>query len=396
MGDFLFLCIMIVMSIYNFVRSHSIQNLTHLKGKKVLLRLDLNISLGNNETVDPGEDWRILKSLDTISFLCEQGASVVILSHIGRDPQKSLRPVFEYMKQFFTIGFIPSYDSSLVRDLLSDMKEGSILMMENVRQNKEEKEDNINYLSDLIEYCDIYVNDAFAVSHREHASVHAVTNYLPCYFGLQFVDEVKHLSLFFEKQEGAKTLILGGAKFSTKLPLLKKFIAKIDYVLLGGALANVFLKEKGFKIGSSFYDDSVDISSLVENNKIIIPIDYIDQHGDVADIHDVRDQDSILDLGPETCNIFETIIDASSMVMWNGPLGKYEDGFTESSLRVADSIAHGSAYSLTGGGDTSTVILENNLEDNFDFISTGGGAMLEFLIQETLPCIEVIKNKKEA
>ncbi len=384
------------MSIYDFVKKHSVGQLTDLKGKKVLLRLDLNVPLGENNSVDPGEDWRILKSLQTISFLREQGASIIILSHIGRDPEESLRPVFEYMKQFFTLGFVPSYESSLVRDLILDMKEGSVLMMENVRRFSDEKENNINFLSDLIELSDLYVNDAFAVSHRTHASVHRIVNYLPAYFGLQFVEEVKNLSSFAEIKEGVKTMILGGAKFGTKLPLLEKFIDQVDYVLLGGALANLFLKEKGFAIGKSFYDETVDISSLIDNHKIVIPIDYIDQDGDVADIHEVRGEDMILDLGPHTSKIFETIIDASDTVLWNGPLGKYEDGFIESSLSIADSIAHANAYSLTGGGDTSAVLLEHGLEERFDFISTGGGAMLEFLVEGSLPAIEVIKIKKAA
>ncbi len=382
------------MSVYDFVEKNSLHHVKNLKGKKVLLRLDLNVPLGSNECVDPGEDWRILKSLKTISYLREEGASVIIISHIGRKKDLSLRPVFEYMKQFFTLGFVPSYETELLESLMSDMKEGSVLMLENLRQFEGELDNYARYLEPITRLCDLFVNEAFAVSHRNHASVCAVTKMLPSYFGFHFVEEIKHLSFFLHESQGVKTLVLGGAKFGTKLPLLEKLLPRLDYVLLGGALANLFLKERGFNIGSSYYDDSVTIESLVENNKILVPIDFVDQDGDIADISEVRDEDSILDLGPKTTELFETIIDASSVVLWNGPLGKYEDGFTESSLRLADSIAHSGAYALSGGGDTASVILEHHVEDAFDFVSTGGGAMLDFLVEETLPAIEALRESR--
>lgn len=376
------------------VSQFNIKNHLDLRGKKVLLRIDVNVSLGDNGVVDPGEDWRIIKSLGTINFLRDSGASVILLAHIGREPNESLKPVFEYMSQFLTMGFLPRYESDLIKSTISGMGHGSILMLGNVRQFTAEKENDDSYLSGVIDVCDLYVNDAFSVSHRKHASVHAIANKLPSYFGLQFIDEINYLDDFMSHTEGTKTLVLGGAKFGTKFNLLEKMLPQLDYVLMGGALANVFLKAKGFKIGKSFCDD-IDVSSMLDSSKIILPIDYIDQHGDHADIHDIYDDTLILDVGPQTTKLFETIIAHSSAVMWNGPMGKYEDGYTEASVYVANSIAHADAFSVTGGGDTSTVILENDLIDNFDFISTGGGAMLDFLLHGTLSCIEVILNKKE-
>lgn len=381
------------MNIFEKVRQRSIKNQNNLLGKKVILRIDVNASLGNNGIVDPGEDWRILKSLQTIEFLTNAGASVILLSHIGRKPEQSLKAIFNYMNQIFTLGFLPRYNADILEKTISNMGKGSVLMLENVRQFPGEKENNIAYLSELIKHCDLYVNDAFSVSHRKHASVNAITWELPSYFGLQFVDEVKNLNEFLLHTEGMKTLVLGGAKFGTKFSLLKKMLPELDYVLLGGALANVFLKARGFKIGKSFCDD-IDISSMVTSDKIILPLDYIDEHGDHADIHDVSDDTLILDIGTETSKLFETIISHSSAVMWNGPMGKYEDGYSEGSIDIAKSISHSDVFSVTGGGDTSTVILENELEDSFSFISTGGGAMLDFLIHGTLPGIEVILNKK--
>ena len=383
------------MNLIEKIEKLNIKNLKNLSGKKVLLRIDVNVSLGENKTVDPGEDWRILQALKTIEFLRDAGAIIIILAHIGREKDESLKPVFAYMNQYLNMGFLPHYSGETVKNYILNMGKGSIVMMENLRQFDAEKENDISFLQELIDLSDIYINDAFSVSHRKHASVHAITKYLPSYFGLQFIDEVKQLNNFILHTEGMKTLILGGAKFGTKFKLLEKMLPQLDYVLMGGALANVFLKARGFKIGKSFCDD-IDISSMVDSNKIILPIDYIDEHGDLADIHDVADNTIILDLGPETTKLFETIISHSSALMWNGPMGKYEDGYSEASISIADSISHSDAFSITGGGDTSTVILENGLEDNFSFISTGGGAMLDFLLDGTLVGIDIIlENKKE-
>jgi 3-phosphoglycerate kinase len=362
-----------------------------LKGKRVLLRIDVNTSLGDNGSVDPGEDWRIIKSYRTIKLLQEQGACTVLLSHIGRDPEQSLKPVFDYMSQELDMGFMPSHDTELIINTIENMQHGSVLMLENVRQHEGEKNNDASYLKPLVDLCDLYVNDAFSVSHREHASVHAITEHLPSCFGLQFVDEVTYLSEVTGR-EGVTTLILGGAKFGTKLSLLEKMLPHLEYVLMGGALANVFLRERGFDIGDSFADD-VDISSMVENEKIILPIDCVDQDGDLLRIDEVKDQDMILDIGQETEKLFEDIIAHSDVVLWNGPMGKYEDGFVSGSVALAKSISHGHAFSITGGGDTATVIQEEGLAESFDFISTGGGAMLDFLVDGTLPCIDVVLKK---
>ncbi|MGB0925098.1 MAG: phosphoglycerate kinase, partial [Minisyncoccia bacterium] len=316
------------MNILEKMQKYNIVHQTDLAGKKVMLRIDVNVSLGDNAAVDPGEDWRILQSLGTIEFLRDAGACVVILAHIGREPQETLKPVFEYMKQFFTLGFLPHFDPEMIKNTVSNMKHGSVVMMENLRQSTDEKENNIDSLQALVGVSDMYVNDAFSVSHRKHASLHAITKHLPSYFGLQFMDEINHLNNFMHHNDGMKTLVLGGAKFGTKLPLLEKLLPELDYILMGGALANVFLKARGVHIGKSFCDD-VDISHMVDSDKIILPIDYIDEHGDVADIYDVRDNNMILDIGPTTTDLFEKIIDHSGSVMWNGPMGKYEDGYTE-------------------------------------------------------------------
>ncbi len=377
------------------VQHHALTKVSDLAGKCVLLRIDVNVSLGDNNTVDPGEDWRIIKALPTISYLVNAGARVVLLGHIGRNPDETLKPVFEYLSQTLTLGFMNWEDPQMMQDRIANMSHGSVLMIENVRQHSEEKDNMLGFLEPLIAVADCYVNDAFSVSHRKHASVHAITKVLPSYFGLQFINEVEHLSQIIENEEGQKiTLLLGGAKFGTKLTLLEKFLPHINFALVGGALANVFLRERGFTIGASFADDSVDISHMVDNEKIILPIDCVDQEGDLISIDSVRDEDMILDIGHETEQLFESIIDASDIVLWNGPMGKYEDGYVSGSVAMADAIARSQSLSMTGGGDTATVILEQDLADSFNFISTGGGAMLDFLVDGTLLAIEVITEKE--
>jgi 3-phosphoglycerate kinase len=383
------------MNTRELVEQYSIENYgkeNSLKGKRVLLRIDVNVSLGENNSVDPGEDWRIIKSYQTIKYLVQEGACVILMSHIGRSKDETLKPIVEYMSQEVQLGFIPSYDYELIENTVNNMQHGSVLMLENLRQHDGEKENNPEFLKPIIELCDLYVNDAFSVSHREHASVHAVTQLLPTYFGLQFVDEIRYLSKALKGDTKVTTLILGGAKFGTKLSLLKNMLPHVSYVLVGGALANLFLRERGFEIGESFVDE-VDISDIVNNEKIILMVDCVDQDGDVLSIDEVREDDVILDIGHQTEELFEQVIATSDLILWNGPMGKYEDGFTSGSLAIAKSISHAPGFSLTGGGDTATVILEEGVADSFDFISTGGGAMLDFLVDGTLPAIDIVKQQ---
>lgn len=381
------------MNILEKIHTHSLTTVADLQDKTVLLRIDVNTSLGDNNAVDPGEDWRILRSLDTIEFLQNVGARIVVLAHIGRDITETLKPVYEYMKKYIpNMAFGAVFDAQAVDGYMSELGRGQTLLMENLRQHEGERKNDATFFETLIQAADIYVNDAFSVSHREHASISEITKHLPSYFGLQFVDEVQHMTEFLNFNDGAKVLVLGGAKFGTKLPLLEKMLPHIDYVLMGGALANVFLRARGFEIGKSFCDD-VDISHIADNQKIVLPIDYIDQHGDVADIYDVGAEDIILDIGPMTTEIFKPIIEHAGVLLWNGPMGKYEDGYTEGSIHVAEHIVAAEIFAITGGGDTSTLVLEHDLQNGFSFLSTGGGAMLDFLVDGTLPGIDAILKK---
>jgi 3-phosphoglycerate kinase len=371
-------------SIQQYTKDHS------LEGNVVLLRIDVNVTLNKEGQVDGGEDWRIIKAYPTIELLCNAGAKVVLISHIGRLPEETLLPVYKAMKDRLpSLVFTTSYDKDSLNEQISTMENGSVMMLENLRLHAGETEDNADFLLPLVELCDLYVNDAFSVSHRAHASVHAVTKLLPSYFGLQVVEEVQNLSQGLTAT-GTRTLVLGGAKFGTKLDLLEKLLPQLSYVLMGGALANVFLKDRGFEIGNSFVDDSVNIQNITHNEKIILPVDIVDQHGDLLSIDEVESEDTILDIGHETEDLFHHIINSSDVIIWNGPMGKYEDGYISGSQSISASIAGTDAFSVTGGGDTAAVILQNNAMDGFSFVSTGGGAMLDFLVQGSLPGLDVI------
>lgn len=370
-------------SIQQYTKDHS------LEGNVVLLRIDVNVTLNKEGQVDGGEDWRIIKAYPTIEFLAAAGAKVILISHIGRLPEETLLPVYEAMKERLNLSFTTSYDKESLSEQISAMENGSVLMLENLRLHAGETENNADFLLPLVKLCDLYVNDAFSVSHRAHASVHAVTKLLPSYFGLQVVEEVRNLSQGLTAT-GTRTLVLGGAKFGTKLDLLEKLLPQLSYVLMGGALANVFLKDRGFEIGNSFVDDSVNIQNIARNEKIILPVDIVDQHGDLVSTDEVESDDTILDIGHETEDLFHHIISSSDVIIWNGPMGKYEDGYVSGSQSISASIAGTDAFSVTGGGDTAAVILQSDAMDGFSFVSTGGGAMLDFLVQGSLPGLEVI------
>ncbi len=377
------------LDVLSFVQERSLKKKKgELQGKHVLVRVDVNTPLNSSKKITNLNDWRIQKIIPLLSFLKKEGAKVVLLAHQGRDPKESLLPISQYLQSSFPHTF-NNWDN--LQKNLTSLNEGEILFLENIRSFPEEKKNDPSFLSPLIEWADLYVNEAFSVSHRKHASVCAITKELPVYFGFQFIREIEEL-LSFQRKEKSKILILGGSKFGTKLPLIEKMLSKIEYLLLGGALANLFLKERGFEIGRSFVDDSVDISHIVNNQKIILPVDYVDEYGDVAGIYDVGKEHSILDIGPETERIFGEIIFNVSSVLWNGPMGKYEDGYISGSVEIAHSIAKSDAYSISGGGDTSTLLLKERIIHEFNFVSTGGGAMLDFLVEETLPAIECAKD----
>lgn len=379
----------------------SIVEVQNLKGVKVLVRLDLNVPVAKGRVVD---DFRIRRAMPTLAFLKKVGAKTIVMSHIETLPEDggpTLRPVADYVKTLgMSCDFIENYRNAMAK--IDGMTDGCVVMLENLRVNEGEKRNDRKFAQELASLADIYVNDAFSVSHREHASVVAITEFIPSYAGLLMAEEVKHLSSAFHLDVATERpflFIIGGAKFETKIPLIEKFMKLADTVFVGGALANNFFKEKGVEIGTSLVSpEQYNLERFFNDPKLMLPADAMttDETGNkiIKAIGDIASGDSILDAGPETVRTLGERISAAKYILWNGPLGAYERGHKEPTLALARMIAAATARgtkTIVGGGDTLAAIAELGLESKFTFVSTGGGAMLDFLASETLPGIQALK-----
>ncbi|MDD3694097.1 MAG: phosphoglycerate kinase [Candidatus Pacebacteria bacterium] len=376
----------------NFFEKFSLIHIpdTEIQGRAVLIRVDFNVPITEGHVDDTG-DGRIQSSLKTIRYVMERGGTPILISHHGKK-EDSLLPIAEYLKKFFDVVFLKNFED-FSQEKNNKNFHGKVILFENLRQFDGELENDSSYLNPLISESSCYINEAFPASHRAHGSLDDIVGRLPSYLGFQFLAELEGLALFNKDHLPQNTtLVLGGAKFGTKLNLLKSFLPHLEYVLMGGALANLFLRERGFEVGKSFIDE-VDISDIKDSEKIILPIDIVDQEGDILRIDRVGRNDSILDIGPETGALFETIIKKSALVLWNGPMGKYEDNYYEGSHAVVKAMAETTARTLIGGGDSLAIIKKEGFsEEQFDVISMGGGAMLEYLISGTLPVLEAYKK----
>ncbi len=371
----------------------SIKDIENLKGKKVVVRVDYNVPMDGDKITD---DFRIRASLPTIEYLQKKGAIVVLLAHIGDDATSSLKPVAIRLKKFISnLNFIEtSIFSDNTEKIVNNLKSGDVVLLENLRREIGEKKNAPSFARALSRYGTIFVNDAFSVSHRPHASIVGITKYLPGYAGLQMIDEVNHLSKAFNPKHPF-LFILGGAKFETKIPLIKKFLRDADHVFIGGALANDFFRAKGYTVGTSLVSDgNISIKPFAKSSNLIIPIDVIaSKDGKTRDIKpsDVASDECIVDIGNETVTKLGELIEKASFILWNGPLGKYESGFSSSTEKILKLISKSKANSVIGGGDTVAIISKLKLGDKLGFVSTGGGATLDFLAKGTLPGIKALK-----
>ena len=370
-----------------------IRDAGNLKGKRVFLRVDFNISVADGAVRD---DYRIRQALPTIEFLRKQGARTILASHIGRDPNESLRPVFERLKKDIPLSFADDILGAEAATAVDNLAEGGVLLLQNLRREAGENANDAIMAKRLASYADLYVDDAFAFAHRMTASIVGIPKLLSHYAGIQFLKEVEGLSKALEPEHPALAL-LSGAKFETKSPLIRKFLKTYDTVFVGGALANDFFKAQGYEVGRSVISDEVvGIEDLLLEQKLLLPADVIvETEEGVREERDPRlvgNNEIILDAGKETVAVLKEKIADAHFILWNGPFGVYEKGFTESTEEVARMIAQSDAVSVVGGGDTIAAIAKLGLEEKFTFVSTGGGAMLEFLAKGTLPGIDALRS----
>lgn len=354
----------------------NIKDVKDLAGKRVLLRSGLNVPIKDGVVLN---DFRIQRALATIKYLVNEGAQVLIISHIGREKEDSLLPVYECMKKEIDLVFADRFD---------DVPSDKVVLFENLRKHEGELNNYEEFAKKLASLADIYVNDAFSVSHREHASIVGVPQYIPGYVGLLFMEEYKYLSQSLDPEHPA-LFILGGAKFDIKEPLIRKGLDHYDTIFVGGAIANDFFKAKGYEIGESKISSNLP-KDLIGESKIILPIDIVVDGGSVKSPDEIQEGERIVDAGPETIKNLKDVINNAKFIMWNGPIGLIEEGFGDQTEELIKILANVDATVVVGGGETIEAIFKYNMQDSFTFLSTAGGAMIQFLTEGTLPGIKAL------
>lgn len=367
----------------------------------ILVRAALNVPVVNGSVMN---DYRLRRALPTIQFLSRQGARVVLISHLGEQGTETLEPVASALgKLISNVSFFPETIGVRARAAIRDLFPGNILVLENLRRNGGEQANDAAFARELAALADIFVQDSFDTCHRPHASIIGVPKLLPPYAGLLLEEEVRELTDARTPAHLALAVI-GGAKFSTKEPVLTALLETYDQVFVGGALANDFLKVSGQEVGKSLVSSGNEsaITKLLANKKLVLPIDSLVVPSDnirlpdarvrarVATATDVKPDEIILDHGPGTIALLEDLAEKAETILWSGPLGKYENGFIDATDAFARAVAHTDAHSVVGGGDTIASIENLGLLPRFSFVSTGGGAMLEYLARGTLPGIEAL------
>ncbi|MFM2383758.1 MAG: hypothetical protein RIQ72_330 [Candidatus Parcubacteria bacterium] len=382
------------------------------KGKVIIVRVDYNVPVFDGKVLD---DARIRASFQTIQFLRQHGASVILISHIENKQDPSLRPIATHLQELFKTGKI-DFEVVFHADLQtalsqpkSSYSQGGVHLFENLRSDEGEKNNDPAFAKRLADLADMYINEAFPVCHREHASVVALPGLFPQAHmaGFTLINEIAHIEKGLHPTRPF-LFLLGGAKFETKLPLIEKFLARADKVVIGGALFNDVLKAKGYEVGKSLVSGGgVDISHVIEHPTLLIPndvqvIDTTDKQGirQSKQIDAIGHEDMIVDIGTSLVDSLKTYISdckaegKNIFVLWNGPMGLYEKGYTDCTKGLAELFISEGVEGLVGGGDTSAAIADVagvSASDSHMYVSTGGGAMIEYLMNETLPGIEALK-----
>ena len=394
------------------VKINKLDENLNIEGKKVLLRVDFNVPI-NDGTIT--EDSRIEKVLPTIKFLINKKAKIIIIAHLGRPkgkivPELTLKPIAKKLSNYLNqdVAFLNESIGSLAIQNSKKIPNGKIMLLENIRFHKEEELNSVSFAKELSKIGDIYINEAFPCSHRTHASVCEITKHIDSFAGKQLLEEISAIKMLTDNAKKPTTCIVGGSKISTKSGILINLVRKMQNIVIVGAMANTFLKYKGYNIGQSIFEKNQEslIENIIQESKknncnLVLPEDVItsknhNSKGVLKNLDQINDNDIILDMGEKTLqNIFK-VIDKSKTVLWNGPAGYFEiDEFSIGSKKIANKISDNtktkSLISIAGGGDTVAAINKFKCSNGFTYLSTAGGAFLELLEGKMLPGIKALE-----
>lgn len=386
----------------------------NLNGKKVIIRVDFNVPIKDGKITD---DNRIVESLKTIEYAIDNGAKVILMSHLGRvksiedKETNTLEPVAFRLSELLNkeVIFVDETRGSLLEEEINNLQDGQVLLMENTRFEDFDGKKESGNDSELGKYwaslADIYINDAFGTSHREHASNVGIASHLPNGIGFLIEKELNNLESVVNNPERPFTVILGGSKVSDKIGVIKNLVNKADNILIGGGMMFTFLKAKGYEIGKSLLDEeNLDFCKEMldkYSNKIILPVDCVcafelsnDVDTRIRKIDDIQDNEMGLDISYDTIDLFKKYLDNSKVIVWNGPVGAFEyDKFSFGTKTILEILSNLNSKIIIGGGDTAASAIQFGYKDSFTHISTGGGASLELLEGKKLPAIEIIEDK---
>ncbi len=380
-----------------------------VQGKKVLVRVDFNVPIKDGVVQD---DTRIRAAMPTIQYLLDHGAAVILFSHLGRpkggpDPKYSMKPVADYLGGMMgkPVKFAEDCVGEAAEKQVKGLKAGEVLVLENTRFHPEEEKNDLDLAKQMASLADVYVNDAFGSAHRAHSSTEGVARFLPAVAGFLMEKEIQYLSQAIDNPKRPFVAILGGAKVSDKIGVIKNLLTKADAILIGGGMANTFFKAQGYPMGDSLVEE--DVLELAKEllaaagTKLRLPVDVVlarsleeGAETKVMPVGPVPEGWKILDIGPETVAAYGKVIAGAATVVWNGPMGVFEvSTFAKGTFGIADAMVHSKAVTIVGGGDSASAIQKSGLAERITHISTGGGASLEMLEGLVLPGVAALQDK---